>query len=85
MIPYNNNINNNFRYLGQSKIEPSENFVVTQDGDKHTLVIKKVAKSMEGLVNVKVINDAGQMSAPIRLRVAGLYWWIKLMHKINIL
>lgn len=49
----------------------SDRVELTKENEKHTIVIKKVLKTEEGIINVKATNEAGQMSSSARLKVTG--------------
>ena len=49
----------------------SDRVELLKENEKHTIVIKKVAKAEEGTVNVRATNEAGEMSSSARLKVTG--------------
>jgi len=51
----------------------SDGVELLKENEKHTIVIKKVAKAEEGTINVMATNEAGQMSSSARLKVTGNY------------
>ncbi len=57
------------RFAGETKLEPSDTIVYSQDGNKYTVTLKDVKVSQSGLYVVKATNEVGQMSASCRLKV----------------
>ena len=49
----------------------SDRVELLKENEKHTIIIKKVAKAEEGTINVMATNDAGQMSSSARLKITG--------------
>ena len=58
----------------------SDRIELTKENEKHTIVIKKVLKAEEGIINVKTTNEVGQMSASARLKVTGISKLLKIIN-----
>jgi len=61
-----------YRFSADVPLVASDRIELVKENEKHTIVIKKVVKAEEGIINVKATNDAGQMSASARLKVTGI-------------
>jgi len=62
------------RFCADVPLVASDRVELVKENDKHTLIIKKVVKAEEGIINVKATNEVGQMSASARLKVAGIQY-----------
>ena len=61
-----------YRFSADVPLVASDRIELVKENEKHTIVIKKVVKAEEGIINVKATNEAGQMSASARLKVTGI-------------
>ena len=60
------------RFSADVPLTASDRIEPVKENEKHTIVIKKVVKAEEGVINVKATNEVGQMSASARLKVTGI-------------
>jgi len=72
------------RFSGDAPLVASDRIELLKENEKHTIIIKKVLKTEEGIINVMATNEAGQMSASARLKVTGISSILKSL-RINLL
>jgi len=61
-----------YRYKGDTKLEPSDRVIYEKEGNNYALVLKNVNLTEAGTYTVKAIADLGTISADATLTVKGM-------------
>lgn len=60
-----------YRFFGETRLEPSERVVCSQDGGTCSLVINGILKAEEGGYSAVASNSSGEIKASAQLNVTG--------------